>query len=158
MISNFRGQYGFLSNFYPSPVDFEGADYTSVEHAFQAAKTLDADDREYIRKLPTPTEAKRAGRRVELRPMWDDIKRDVMYILLTRKFADPKLREELLATGDEILVEGNWWGDTYWGAIHTPYAEGRLWTDPHSPSFYGENHLGRLLMRIRKEIREEQEA
>lgn len=155
MISNFRGQNGFLSNFYPAEVDFEGDSYPTSEHAFQAAKTLDPEMRAYIRKLPTPAEAKRAGKRVELRPLWDDIKRDVMYILLLRKFADEKLREKLLATGDELLVEGNWWGDTYWGAVHQPYADARLWTDPHSPTFYGENHLGRLLMRVRKEIREE---
>ncbi len=153
MISNFRGQYGFLSNFYPSPVDFEGDSYATVEHAYQAAKTLDPEGREYIRKLPTPIQAKRAGARVELRPMWEEIKRDVMYILLLRKFADPQLAAELEATGDELLVEGNWWGDTYWGAIHTPYADGRLWTDPNSPAFYGENHLGRLLMKVRTECR-----
>lgn len=133
-ISSFGGKYDFLSNFYWCRIEHEGIAYPSVEHAFQAAKTHDRDERKRIASLPTPRMAKRAGRKVKLRKNWNSIRIGVMRTLLRKKFQHPELRDKLLATGDAVLIEGNYWGDTFWGV------DGE-----------GENHLGRLLMEIRTE-------
>jgi len=131
-IESFEGEYRFLSNFYmlPTPIVVEGIMFPSTEHAYQAMKSLDRDDWVRISQLATPNEAKRAGRKLKIRADWDDIKLDVMSQLLRHKFVIPSLREKLLKTGDAVLVEGNWWGDTYWGVCKG----------------VGENHLGKLLM------------
>ena len=107
--------------------------YPSVEHAFQAAKTLDPLARELIRTAPTPKEAKRLGRAVDLRLDWEDVKVDVMRGLLVWKFLQEPYRSLLLSTGDEELVEGNFWRDQFWGKCDG----------------VGENRLGRLLMEVR---------
>ena len=139
MINQFAGEYAFLSNFYPSPIAYKDNKivYPTVEHYFQAMKTFQSDEHETIRTAATPGEAKRLGRRCTLREDWDNIKYEVMYRALKMKFKDPDLRAKLLATGDEFLVEGNTWGDRYWGVC-----EGR-----------GLNKLGQLLMIVREECR-----
>lgn len=136
-IDSFRNGYAFLSNFYPSPVTYQGDLYPTVEHAFQAAKTHNPQERDKVRLAPTPTGAKRAGRRVDLRPDWEQVKLQVMASLLTQKFCDPTLADLLALTGDQELVEGNTWGDRFWGVCKGT----------------GHNHLGRLLMEVRAELR-----
>lgn len=140
MIDRFDGDYDFLSNFHMHPVTLDGVVYPSNEHAYQAAKTLDQAEREYVRTRTTPGLAKKAGRRnVTLRPDWDQVKLGVMEDLCRQKFQDPQLRKLLLATAPHDLVEGNWWNDTFWGVCN-----GR-----------GENHLGQILMGIREEVSNE---
>jgi len=134
IIDNFRGQYRFLSNFYPVSICYNGITYPSVEHYFQAQKTDDKAIRRIIAGLKTPGEAKRKGRTLLLVPKWDSIKVIVMYIGLIKKFEYPHLQEKLLTTGDAILIEGNHWGDTYWGVC----------------SGVGDNYLGKMLMTIRQ--------
>lgn len=138
MIKKFEGAYRFLSNFWPSVVNFDGQQYQSVEHAFQAAKTTNLKEREFIRSQPTPGKAKQAGRSVTLRSDWEKIKIDVMRNLLIEKFNQYPLKQLLLSTGDEELVEGNNWGDVFWGVCNGA----------------GENHLGKLLMKIRNILKE----
>lgn len=138
MIDSFRGKYRFLSNFYPCSIEYQENIYPSVEHAFQAAKTLDLDWQEKIYFAPYPVDAKRLGRKAPLREDWEDVKIGVMRNFLRQKFSTFELKSKLLATGDEQLIEGNWWGDIFWGIC-----EGR-----------GENNLGKLLMEIREEIRD----
>lgn len=125
------GGRSFLSNFY----SHNGA--LTVEHFFQAAKTTDPGWNAEIMAAPTPAAAKKLGRRAPLRPDWDDVKIQVMLELLRTKFSDPELAQMLLDTGDAELIEGNWWGDRFWGV-----SKGS-----------GENHLGRLLMQVRDELR-----
>lgn len=137
-ISTFSGRYAFLSNFYPHAIEYEGQRYPTSEHAFQAAKTLSPVRRRYIAGLPTPGQAKRAGRELNLRPMWDDIKIAVMEEILRKKFADPDLREMLIDTHPRRLVEGNTWGDTFWG-VDINLGD-------------GQNYLGKLLMKLRQEF------
>lgn len=133
-ITSFSGKYEFLSNFYYSPVTYEGITYPTVEHAFQAAKTFDVTERRRISEMKTPGMAKRAGRRVLLRKDWEAVKFDIMKTLVTQKFEDEKLKQLLLDTGDEELVEGNTWHDTCWGVCNG----------------VGQNNLGKILMSVRK--------
>ena len=139
IINSFRGQYNWLSNFeyIEEGIHFDGMSYETVEHAFQAAKTLDPVERKMIQEQPTPGLAKQAGRKVTLRPNWDEIKIDIMVELLWQKFQLPEFAELLLRTGDAELIEGNEWNDTIWGVCNG----------------VGQNLLGKLLMAIRTKLR-----
>ena len=133
-IDSFSGEYRFLSNFYLAPLEYEGRVYPSSEHAYQAAKTLNDNDRRKIAADPNPKNAKRRGQSVFLRKNWDKIKNDVMEeIVMTKFITHMSLREKLIETGDAELIEGNTWGDTYWGVCNG----------------VGENNLGKILMNIR---------
>lgn len=132
-ITNFRGRFRFLSNFWPVDIIFEGDAYPSVEHAYQAAKTLHKDDRDVIRRANTPGIAKRLGKKVPMRDDWDEVKLTIMRELLIQKFKSKTLRSRLRELADVQLIEGNYWGDTFWGVC-----KGK-----------GENRLGKLLMEIR---------
>jgi len=136
-IDRFRGDHAFLSNFHRHPFEWRGRAYPTAEHAFQSAKPRDEDERERIRDASSAAEARRLGRRADPRCDWERIRDDVMHSVLLAKFAVPALRDALLATGDAELVEGNTWGDVHWGVCG-----GR-----------GRNQLGRILMRIRDDIR-----
>lgn len=136
MIDHFAGEHRFLSNFWPAPVTFEGLAFPTVEHAYVAAKTLDQAQREAISCMPSPGQVKRFGRTLTLRPDWDAVKLGVMAELVRQKFRYPGLAAQLKATAPHDLVEGNTWGDTFWGVC-----KGR-----------GHNHLGKILMRIREEV------
>ena len=136
MISEFKGQYRFLSNFWIVNLRIDDMHFTSAEHAFQAAKSRDQQDWVNISSCETPRDAKRAGRLLKLRPDWESVKLDVMEIILNEKFSYPELAHKLIETGDQELIEGNHWGDTFWGVCRNQ----------------GQNHLGRLLMKIRSEL------
>jgi ribA/ribD-fused uncharacterized protein len=123
------GGNSFLSNFYVH-------DGWTVEHQFQAAKT---DDPRWVRAIlhsATPGQAKKLGRQAPIRATWEQEKIAVMLTLLRVKFSIPDLARRLVETGDEDLVEGNTWGDTFWGVCNG----------------VGENWLGRLLMQVREEL------
>lgn len=136
IINSFKGQYSFLSNFYPVQVEIEGIVYPSVEHAYVAMKTMDIELRKQISLMETAGKVKRIGRTLNIRSDWDHIKLPVMFGLLRLKFQKPELKLLLISTGDSHLEEGNWWGDTFWGVCKG----------------VGENNLGKLLMRVRQEI------
>ena len=145
MIDCFDGHWAFLSNFYWIEIEFEGITYPTNEHFFQAMKTLDVNERRAIANCRTPGQAKRMGRRVALRPDWEDIKESVMLEGLCLKFADEQLADWLLETGDEELVEGTTWHDNEWGNCSCPKCA----------HIEGKNKLGRLLMQVRDMIKEE---
>ena len=153
MIDKFEGRYAFLSNFYPCTIEYQGIFYPSVEHMYVAMKVNNQqlingmyytpnDFREMISKIKTAGEAKRIGRKVKLRTGWEDTKLKVMNWAVREKFKDEKLSELLLSTGDEELVESNWWGDVFYGVCNG----------------IGENHLGKILMKVREEIRNKKEV
>lgn len=135
MITDFRGT--FLSNFYPCRVEYGGEVYNSAEHAYQAAKCRLGADAERIRAARTAAEARRLGRHVALKPNWSSEKVRVMYEIVRAKFSSPELRRMLVETGDEMLVEVDTWGDTFWGVCRGS----------------GHNWLGRILMKVRDEVR-----
>jgi ribA/ribD-fused uncharacterized protein len=140
MINSFQGEYGWLSNFWMAPIHVKGKIWLSVEHAFQVCKTLDVERHEQIRQCKTPAQAKRIGIKVLLRKDWDLVKDRVMKHLLLCKFSQhPELRDKLLNTSTETLVEGNNWHDNYWGSCTCNKCKNR-----------GKNKLGELLMSVRK--------
>lgn len=139
-IDSFVGKHFFLSNFYECRVEVGGILYRNTEAAYQAHKCIHPEDKWAFAAL-SPSDAKRLGRRVRLRRDWEDIKDEVMRTVVYCKFIqNPYLAQQLLETGDAELIEGNDWGDKYWGCdIHT--GEGR-------------NQLGKILMETRAIIRE----
>ena len=101
-------------------------------------KTLDNEKRKEIADADTPGQAKRMGRTVQLRPDWEESKYKIMKEGLLLKFLTHKdLAKKLIETEDAWLIEGNWWGDTYWGVCNG----------------VGHNMLGNLLMEIREKLR-----
>lgn len=143
-IDSFRGEYNFLSNFFHSPIIQEDLEFSTVEHAFQAAKCLDRENKLLILNCKSPTIAKRAGRKVPLRPDWESVKFDIMHDILALKFAPGShLGKLLLATGDAELIEGNMWHDNVWGSCMCAKHK----------STPGQNILGKLISQVREELR-----
>ena len=139
-VTRFRGDYDFLSNFYPATVRLDGMEYLNAEAAFQAYKCISPEDRQQFTGM-TANAAKRFGRRVDLRSDWEQVKLDVMRRVVRAKFEQhPDLAQRLLDTEDAELTEGNGWHDVYWGV---DMRTGR-----------GANHLGRILMDLRQEFRQ----
>lgn len=135
-IKDFTGDYFFLSNFYPCQIFFDGIEFTSTEAAYQCAKTLMVIDRFDFGKM-NPGDSKRAGRQLIIRGDWEDGAKDrVMLELLLQKFSLPLLAKRLIDTGDAELIEGNTWGDTYWGVCKG----------------VGKNMLGKQLMQVRDRL------
>ena len=167
MIDQFKGDYRWLSNFWMEPlclISAFGMLASTVEHAYQAAKCELESERYTILNCESPGAAKRMGRHVQLRADWEYMKKIVMYTLLRRKFATRNLRQKLLETGDTLLVEGNRWGDRYWGAEkvstaklkETPRYE--VWPpesklEEHDELWCGSNNLGMLLMDVRNDLK-----
>lgn len=145
MIKEFSGAFEFLSNFWNSPFVYEDIIYPTNEHFFQAMKTLDPKERAWIASAETAGIAKRRGRTCALRPDWEQIKEEVMLTGLRLKFAHPSLRTQLITTGNQELVEGNWWHDNTWGNCSCERCH----------AIHGQNKLGKLLMQVRTEIEEE---
>jgi len=141
MINSFEGDYRWLSNFWPIEVYLDDIKYSSVEHAYQAAKSRDVEIRENIRILKTSGEAKRAGKKISIREDWDEVRDMIMLNLLRQKFSKIPLKTQLLATKDEVLIEGNWWHDNYWGMCYCMKCKGIPF----------QNKLGILLMQVRQE-------
>lgn len=139
IIDNFRGDFSFLSNFYESTIYVDGERYRSVEHAHQAYKTIDPWSRKLVREAKTASDAKKLGKSVPLRDDWDAVKIDLMRSFVRKKFENPFLRPLLVSTGDAELIESNTWNDTFWGVCKG----------------VGQNWLGRILMDVRDEIKNE---
>jgi len=158
VIEKFQGRYIFLSNFYPCKITHQGIKYPSVEHYYVAMKVNDdqmingqfypkADVRELVARGSTPGQVKRFGRTLKLRKDWDNVKFEVMEWALREKFKDEKLKEMLLQTGSQELVESNYWHDKVWGVCTCEKCDNK-----------GENNLGKLLMKIRSEIKAKTET
>ena len=134
----FEGRLAFCSNFYPFEIEVDGLKFKTSEHAFAAGKTDDPNWIQKIQLAPTPASAKRIGKKCPIREGWGKLRIDRMRKVLAAKFSQGnEMSKLLLATGDEELVEGNNWGDVYWGQVNGK----------------GENWLGKLLMERREELR-----
>lgn len=138
-ITDFHGEYEFLSNFYEVSITYNSLTYGSSEAAFQAQKCMTDEERAAFTEY-RPSKSKSAGRRVKLRSDWEDVKVGIMEEIVRAKFTqNEELSQRLIDTGEKILVEGNNWGDVFWG-VDTRTGK-------------GENHLGKILMKIREELR-----
>lgn len=132
----------WLSNFWPCAVSFDGEWYASVEHAYQAAKTAPEHRALFQDQKTTAAQAKAMGKKVPLRSDWPSVQLLVMYDLLRQKFASgTPLASQLLETSGRDLIEGNTWGDVFWGVCHGK----------------GSNWLGILIMEIRNALQKELE-
>ena len=137
-IASFTGAFKFLSNFYLCKVEYEGIAYPSSEHAYVAAKTTDIIQKYAIAEMDSPGEVKKLGRKLKLRSDWEKVKLPIMRAVVEAKFdQNSDLMEMLQMTRPHQLVEGNSWGDVYWG---------------QSPVGKGRNELGKILMSIRDDI------
>ena len=134
-IKEFQGKNRIYSNFYICNVKVYGIVYKSAEHAYQAMKATNKEDREYIREAPTPGQAKRRGRNIKIRSNWKGIRVGIMKHVVTCKFEQNRyLMDKLILTDDEVLEEGNNRKDDFWGIYRGE----------------GENWLGKILMEVRK--------
>lgn len=133
-INEFQGEYRWLSNFWHAPIDVGGMTWASNEHAYQAAKSLNPSDWQLIQNQRSASYAKVYGSKVSIREDWNEIKIEVMRELTAAKYdQNPDLHAKLMATKGMMLVEGNHWGDTFWGVCRG----------------MGHNHLGRIIMDYR---------
>jgi ribA/ribD-fused uncharacterized protein len=136
MIKEFKGEYGWLSNFASVKITLDGITYPSVEHAYMSAKSNDPEWKNFCSNPNnTAGQVKKHSKTIILKDGWDDIKLLVMEECLKQKFNQEPFKGLLLATGQQHIQEGNWWGDSFWGVD--------LRTNQ------GENHLGELIMKIR---------
>lgn len=147
VITLFRHEHFFLSNFYPIPIDYMGFKYPSVEHAFQALKCADDAEAKEILKTVCPAQVKKMGAKVRMRTDWEVIKCRTMRNLLNIKFKNKRLRKLLFKTKPSHLIEYNAWHDNFWGDCSC----GR-----HTTA--GRNQLGKMLMEIRDEIQQDEFA
>jgi N-glycosidase YbiA len=144
-ITHFRDEHHFLSNFYPAPIEYEGMMYDTVEHAYQAAKSDDDAVRRKVQVAASPAAAKSMGKRIPRRENWFAVNLGILEALVRQKFTHyPELGAKLVATGDTELIEGNTWNDKFFGMVQ----------DKKTGAWKGENHLGKILMRVREELRE----
>lgn len=137
-VVQFRGQWRFLSNFYFCDIEYQGDTYPSVEHAYQAAKTLNLSERRIFQHPSTSAaEAKQLGKTVTLQENWHTKSLKIMEDLCYQKFSNYNVLRNALCEIEGEIIEGNTWGDTFWGEC---------------PLGNGENHLGKILMRVRDRL------
>jgi ribA/ribD-fused uncharacterized protein len=141
-ITTFDGSNFFLSNFWTASVVVDSKKFPTTEHAYQAFKTLDPEWFSAVQNARSAGQAKKLGNQVPLRKDWETAKDEVMRKCLVAKFSIPELRDQLLATGDAELVEGNNWHDRHWGKCNCKNCGGE-----------GKNMLGKMLMQLRDELR-----
>lgn len=136
-------EHRWLSNMWPAKLIIAGIEYNSSENAYQAFKYISDTQRRYIAKL-TPAHSKHYSKENPLtNPLFEARKVEIMRQALYAKFTqNPDLRDRLTSTGDLILVEGNWWGDLFWGV--------------NKDTGLGQNNLGVLLMEVRSALRDQQ--
>ena len=143
-ITSFKDEYRFLSNFYQSPVTLDGLTYPNAEAAFQAQKCEKEEDKVKYTLVKNPVVAKRMGKKEPNLPEnWREISYGIMLDVVRAKFSMHEMKEKLLATGDAELVEGNNHHDNLWGDC----------TCPRCASKMGQNRLGKILMKVREELK-----
>lgn len=135
-----RGPNGFLSNLYKKPVIFEDREFSCSEYSYVYEKIKDPEVREWAMLCPKPHILAGLAHSLlswDIVKDWSKIKFDRMFNVLRAKFSDPDLKEKLLNTGDSILIEDSK-TDGIWGI---------------GKSGKGKNMLGKLLMKVREELR-----
>lgn len=152
-INRFEGRWNSLSNFYPCVIEYQGIKYPSVEHFYVGQKCKNdqmingiyytpADFKEMIARTPSPSHVKKIGQKMKVRSDWDEKKLDFMNWGVREKFKNENLSELLLSTDNLLLIEGNYWHDNFYGSCYCDKCGNR-----------GKNHLGKILMKVRDELR-----
>ena len=145
-ITSFKDEYRFLSNFYQTPIAYGGLTYPNAEAAFQAQKREKEEDKVKYTLVKNPVVAKRMGKKEpDLPENWREISYGIMLEVVRAKFSLPEMKEKLLATGDAELVEGNNHHDNLWGNCACPRCAAKA----------GQNRLGKILMQVREELKQE---
>ena len=141
MINSFTGKYRFLSNFWNAPfTDNNGVRWRSSEQFYQAHKAMTEEDVLKVYETKTPHEAKRVGNEIQENPDFEEGKNHIMWVALQYKFVqNPDIRNKLIDTGEQTLLEGNTWHDNYWGNCSCPKC----------CDIEGRNELGKQLMMLR---------
>ena len=128
----------FLNTMSACYIKINGITYPSVEHAFQAMKTLDVAIHQQIADCENPVDAIAIGKNLTPRQGWLDNRLKIMEKLLTLKFEKETYKGLLLATGDTEISNVNAYGDQFWGV--------------REDTGQGQNWLGQLLMKVRTTI------
>jgi ribA/ribD-fused uncharacterized protein len=136
-ITEFQGEFRWLSNFFPVQIEYEGLTYPSVEHAYQAGKLINIEDRKLF-LIMSAGQAKKLWRNYPTYNLTEEFRLNLMYQLLSIKFNQEPFKSLLIATGDCYIQEGNRFGDTFFGYC--------LKTNQ------GKNHLGQMIMNIREKL------
>jgi len=153
MIGVFRGDNHFLSNFYPCEIVEDDIIYSSVEHYYIAMKVNTSvlfqkkrytvnEFRVMVSELDNASLVKKVGESIKPRNDWKQYRFIVMKFGITEKFKNKELRRKLIATGNQELVEGNWWHDNYFGSCFCDKCK----------NIDGKNMLGKMIMDVRDEI------
>lgn len=138
--------YGAFSNLYRRPIEFEGETFVTSEHAYQAGKARKPEVKAWLMAAPSPALLAMAAHGLyywDIAPGWSKTKFDRMRGALRAKFTQhPDLRELLLGTGEARLIE----------TATVDNEVNRLWGEVNG---VGRNMLGKLLMELRTELRNE---
>ena len=141
MIHEFQGEYRWLSNMVLVDIELKDKIYPSVEHAYMSEKSNDNNWKKLCsQKNISGKQIKTYSKTIELREDWEDVKLLVMEYCLIKKFNQEPFKTKLIETGNQNIQEGNRWSDQFWGVD--------LKSNPNK----GENHLGRLIMKIRDKL------
>ena len=126
------------------PTDTGHIPVYTVEHFYQASKAALMEDRISIAESSSPYEAKKLANRLPKVPEWATVKRATMYIALKHKFTRGTYWANQLLESKGKIVEWNNWHDNYWGNCICDKCK----------YIKGQNVLGKLLVRIREEIKD----
>lgn len=152
-IKGFQNEYRWLSNFWYAEITLDPFSWKLTnkgrlqwftaptnEHAYQALKMQFYEDAKSILQCDTPAKAKRMARIKPMHTEWERVKLETMYQINLAKYTQhPMLLRKLIDTGDVYIEETNHWNDQFWGVCNGK----------------GENHLGKILMRIRSELKQD---
>ena len=135
-------EHRWLSNMTYVDITYDGIRFLSTENFYQAMKYQDKIVRVNVATLK-PHEAKKFSRENKMTSLvFEEKKLEIMEYAQKQKYSKEPFKSKLLATGDALLEEGNWWGDKFWGVdIKTRQ---------------GENHLGKIIMKIRDQLKQEE--
>ena len=121
-----HGSFGDFSNFSEIPVAYNGLTYRTAEGAFQAQKTLDLNERLAFCNMDGK-QAKATGRKVQLRPDWEQVKTDIMAdIQYARILTDNRFKDLVFMSGTRLILEDTTgWRDNCWGCDFSTKPLGR---------------------------------
>jgi len=129
--------YGYLSNFYFAKFKVDGFIYKTVEHFYQSKKFVKKEHQKQVLQCSLASDARRLGKQLPMREIFDVIKDYVMYQGVYEKFKqNPLLAQKLKYTETSHIIENSPW-DNYWGSGKT----GK-----------GLNKLGQILMLVRSRL------